>query len=179
VLRLLKWVTICLASLVGLLVVLLVVGLVFERLVPAESVELLVPRASASVRIELYLTSPIGKAEFARRLVVQTPRGTLSQYMSDDWGGATRTSIYLTDSNEIAILGPAEDDYLISFNPMRIARSIPSTSEKWEYLGAFDRGDTRLFSFRFFQPHEQTECIPTMGDFPPGRHRTQAYRSSC
>jgi hypothetical protein len=40
--------------------------------------------------LDLYLTSPIGKAEYARRLVVDSPQGSISRYMRDDWGGANK-----------------------------------------------------------------------------------------
>jgi hypothetical protein len=96
--------------------------------------------------------------------------------MFEDWGGATRTSIYLTEANEIAILGPAGDDYLVSFNPLRITPGFHLWSDKWEYVGAFDKPRTRG-AFRFFSPEEQRECIPTMGEFEPGSHRTEYYQT--
>jgi hypothetical protein len=129
---------------------------------PAHSIETHLDKINTTIRLDLYVTSPIGKAEYARRLIVASPQGIVSRYMGDDWGGATRTSIYLTERNEIAVLGPAEDDYLISFNPLRITNAFRLASDKWEYIGAFDRGDS---SFRFFSPEDQSECIPTMGGF--------------
>jgi len=82
--------------------------------------------------MELYLTSPIGHAEYDRRLVIKSSQGDVDRYMMSDWGGASRTSIYLTESNQIAILGPADDDYLVSFNPVRITNRFRLPSEKWE-----------------------------------------------
>ena len=106
---------------------------------PVQSIETRLDKINTTIRLDLYLTSPIGKAEYARRLIVASPQGTASRYMREDWGGATRTSIYLTEANEIAILGPADDDYLVSFNPLRITQDFHLSSDKWEYIGAFDK----------------------------------------
>jgi hypothetical protein len=144
---------------------------------PAHSIETRLEEINTRIRLDLYLTSPIGKAEYARRLVVDSPQGSISRYMRDDWGGATRTSIYLTERNEIAILGPADDDYLISFAPIRITSTFRLPSDKWKYIGAFDKRDR---AFRFFSAEDQRECIPTMGGFDePGIHRSEYYRTRC
>jgi hypothetical protein len=112
---------------------------------PVQSIETRLDKIKTTIRLDLYLTSPIGKAEYARHLIVVSPQGTASRYMGEDWGGATRTSIYLTEGNEIAILGPADDGTFRFFSPEDQRECIPT-------MGGFDQPG------RHRTEHYQTHC---------------------
>jgi len=182
-----RFLTVALALLAAVLLLplLLVVQLFSQRLVPAFSATTQIDQLDTTIEIDLYSTSPIGKAEFARYLTVRTPEGTIKREMSGDWGGATRTSLYLTEDGQIAILGPANDDYLVSLKPPNITNRFARASEGWAYLGAFDfvthisTTGRHTRTFALIAPVDQRECIPIMGDFEPGRHRSFAYQRSC
>jgi hypothetical protein len=164
------------------LILLVVFGTAYGRLVPSDSQEIEINEIDTKLRLDLYVNNPFGKAEFDRRLVVTSPQGTISRDMQLDWGGATRTSIYLTPDRQIAILGPAGDDYLVSLDPLQIVPLFRQQldSDSWKYLGVFDRGDTQYFTLRFYSASEQTECVPTlMHGGTITSFRIRASKTSC
>ena len=150
------------------------------ELFAAHSADRDLPEIKAKVEIDLYLVPPYHLAEYERYLTLTTPGGSVRKKLSVDWGGAARTSLYLTADRNLVILGPAGDDYLLSLGSRRIAQNFRLDSSDWTYLGAFDfRRDGRDRVFRFLTAAESAECIPSMGDFPPGSHRSHAYQRRC
>jgi hypothetical protein len=129
--------------------------------------------------------------EFTRYLTVQGPPGALTIRMATDWGPARRTSIYVAGNNQIAILGPAHDDYFVSLRPLQLVKEPMVPAERWTYLGAFDlyseiseskpgQEGRRHFVFRFVAASQESECIPTLMDGDSGGpYRTEHYRRRC
>lgn len=179
--RVVRWVALGVIVVPVCLIILLVVGgYTYDRFVPSDSVEVPVEGTGATLVLRLYATSPIGKAEYDRELIIKSSGELLKQSMMSDWGGASRTSLYLTPEKNIVILGPAHDDYLITFNPLKATTRFRLPSGQWTYLGAFARDPkSRLFVLRFFGAEEQSECIPTLGGDLGGPHRSSAYRDRC
>ena len=151
---------------------------------PAHTAERTIPVAGARVSVDLYLIAPYMLAEYERYLNVTTSSGTVSKKMFSDWGGASRTSLYLTPDRRLMVLGPADNDYSISLSPLQIGSILRQSSDDWIYLGAFDfyrdaSSGRGVRVFRFLTAAEQAECIPSMGGVSPGPHRSSAYRSRC
>ena len=105
------------------------------------------------------------QADRGRYLSITTPDGTTRIAMrAFDWAHNSRTSIYVTPERKIGIIGPIDDDYLVSSDSPQTMRA-GGYSDDWSYLGAFDfqllpGGAQRL---RFVSAAEQAECIPMVG----------------
>jgi hypothetical protein len=138
--------------------------LVYAFFFPAYSASVVIPELQARVLLRFYY---VQNDESGRHLTVATPRGDVTIGMTAfDWAHNSRTSIYLTPDSKLAVLGPAGDDYLVSFNPspMNAGPPVGVESNEWVYLGAFDydlSGGAR--TLRFLTAQEQGECIPMVG----------------
>jgi hypothetical protein len=150
--------------------------------VPKHSADLQIKERNTTITLQFYLT--IGGT--GRYLTVKTPYGWITENICGfDWAHWSRTSIYLTEDQKIAVLGPTYCDYLISTNPVEMTRAFNIPSENWTYLGAFQLGaypkhDTPN-AFRFIPAGEQTEFIELATDEKPPdwAPRNHARRPRC
>jgi hypothetical protein len=87
-----------------------------------------------TVAIELTNASPIGKAEYERRLIVVTPNGTQeTSNLEFDQGGFPSSNLYRTMDGKFVLAG-ALDAKLISPTPLRV------TDYSESYLSNRDKG---------------------------------------
>ena len=175
------------AILVGIAILLSPVVLVicvwlYTSYVPAHSAEVHIAEADATVRLDFYWVWD-EMADNGRYLTVTTPVGWIRQNVCGfDWAHWSRTSVYLTETRGIAVLGPDHCDYLFRLPLHKIERAFQVPSEGWIYLGAFElRSDGMLRRLRFVPATEERECIPMPGgslwyDWAP---RNQARRARC
>src|SRR6202030_1236669 len=107
---------------------------VWWTFVPKHSANVKIKELNTTIALQFYLT--IGGT--GRYLTVNTPYGWITENICGfDWAHWSRTSIYLTEDQKIAVLGPTYCDYLISTNPVEMTRAFKIPSENWIYLGAF------------------------------------------
>jgi len=163
----------------------IIAGLLIFGMAPDFSARMRIDQFDATLTADLFGISPFGAPEFRRYLTIQAPSGALTIEMAKDWGPARRTSIYVAGNNQIAILGPAHDDYFVSLSPLRLIREPVLPAQRWIYLGAFDlysvqEREERHRVFRFVAASQEAECIPTLleGD-SGGPHRTEHYQRRC
>ena len=103
------------------------------------------------ISIELTNTSPIGKAEFDRRLIVTHPDGTTAvTEIFSDHGGFTDANLYRTVDGKL-VLADAFDAELITLSPLSVS------SYRTSYLANRDKGlygavDLRDHAFRKEHP---------------------------
>ena len=153
----------------------------FVRYVPVYSAQMHSKQLDVDIRVDVFLNWSAAD----RYLYVSASSGGVEQRMAEDWGPASRTSVYRTPDRQFVVLGPARDDYLISLDPLKVEKSFNLPSNDWTYLGAFDDYTTtkdgeRVRVFRFIPADQQAECIPTLMDgAPAGPHRSAAYRTVC
>ncbi|MBN9087873.1 MAG: hypothetical protein J0J01_13260 [Reyranella sp.] len=114
---------------------------------------------------------------------VTTPKATIRMAMTAfDWAHNGRASLYLTPRREIAVLGPMDDDYLTSLDPLKSQSITGTAADGWIYLGAFDYESLpgRERRLRFVSAAEQAECIPMRSDEDwTLRVRSSARRPDC
>lgn len=153
----------------------------FVKFVPAYSAKMHSEQLDVEIRVDVFRNWSAAD----RYLYVSASAGGVVQKMAEDWGPASRTSVYRTPDGRFVILGPARDDYLISLTPPKVEKGFKLHSNDWKYLGAFDeytttRDGERVRIFRFIPADRQAECIPTLMDgAPAGLHRSAAYRRRC
>jgi len=149
--------------------------------VPPYAATMTVPELRADLTLRFFYVWDVS-IDAGRYLTIRAPLGRKTIAMTAfDWAHNSRTSIYRTPDGEIAILGPAGDDYVVSLDTMKVAERIAFGSERWIYLGAFDyeimQFERRL---RFIGADEQAECIPMIGaDDNGSRPRYNARRRNC
>lgn len=155
---------------------------------PAHVAEATVPAAGLALTAELFALSHL--TEWERHLVVSTPAdgATLRVRMADVQSPAHRTSLYRVGGAEIAVLGPAGDDYFFAAGPLRRLGGPSRPSGEWTYLGAFDLrtdpegstagGPAQVFAFIAAEAEE--ECIPTiLQGAQSGPHRREHASRTC
>ena len=163
-------------------VALVVCIILYTTLVPAHSAKVYVAEVDASVQLDFYwVWDEMSNNE--RYLTVTASGGWIRQSICGfDWAHRGRTSVYLTESRGIAVLGPDHCDYLLRL-PLRLIERVSQVpSESWTYLGAFDlRSAGPLRVLRFIPSSEERECIPTPeGEIAfDGAPRNQARRVLC
>jgi hypothetical protein len=135
--------------------------LAYALIFPAHSASVVIPELEARLLLRFYYT---WGDESGRHLTVATPRGHLTINMTAfDWAHNSRTSVYLTPDNKLAVLGPTGDDYVVSLHPPNSGRAFRLASETWTYLGAFDYDLSHgARALRFVTAAEQAECIPML-----------------
>jgi len=160
--------------------------LLYNAFVPAFSASFRVPAKDATVRLEFFRTNDLfsdGLQESGRYLTFISTQGRVAYNMPGwDWVHRARTSVYLTESKSIAILGPDGEDIVLDADQLKISRAFRISSSDWTYLGAFDfvqpivGGYER--SLRFIPATEQEECVP---QHPPNERvvRAAARQSRC
>jgi hypothetical protein len=153
-----------------------------SAIVPAHSASAKIPDLETDLTLRFYYTWD-ENADAGRYLHVNTPSGRIRIAMTAfDWAHNSRTSVYVTPEREIAVLGPAGDDYLVSLDPLT-TKVAAGASENWAYLGAFDfqpaEDGGRLL--RFVSAAEQAECIPMLseGPYQAYKTRTNARQRNC
>lgn len=155
---------------------------------PAHAATAAVPALGLSLTAEVFTLSDL--TEFERRLTLAEAGGggELKVRMADVRGPAHRTSLYRVGEAELAVLGPAGDDYFFAAGPLRRLDGPSRPSEEWTYLGAFDLrmtpaggpagGSAQVFAFVPADAGE--ECIPTLLEGARGGpHRRQRVQRTC
>jgi hypothetical protein len=165
---------------------LLVCFLLYTALVPAFSASFRIPGNDATVRLEFFRINDLfsdGLQASGRYVTFISPHGRVEYNMPGwDWIHRARTSVYLTEAKNIAILGPDGEDILVDADQLKISRAFRVSSEDWTYLGAFDfvqpiiGGYVR--SLRFIPATEQEECVP-QNSSNEGAVRAAARQSRC
>jgi len=140
--------------------------IVWATFVPVHSASVTLADMPVTLALRFHYTWD-ENTDSGRYLQVTTPKATIRLAMTAfDWAHNGRTSLYLTPRREIAVLGPMDDDHLISLDPLK-SRSIAGTAaDGWIYLGAFDyeAAPGRERRLRFVSAAEQAECIPMRSD---------------
>ena len=73
-----------------------------------------------------------------RYLTIATPRLTRTLKLCGfDWIHNSRTSVYLTEARDIAVLGPQGCDYIFNSVALETKSPFGVASDAWSYLGAF------------------------------------------
>ena len=155
--------------------------LAWATFVPAYSASTFIASLRTNLTLCFYYTWDENTGR-GRYLYVNGPTGSLRLAMTAfDWAHTGRTSLYLTPQREIGVLGPMDDDYVISLDPLR-SRPLREAPKGWVYLGAFDYewspfNERRL---RFIGAEEQAECIPMRSDEDWSRRaRASARHPGC
>jgi hypothetical protein len=153
----------------------------FWSLVPAYSASTAIVDLRTTLTLRFYYIWD-EQADRGRYLSISTPSGTTRIAMrAFDWAHNSRTGIYVTPERKIGIIGPIDDDYLVSSDPLQ-SMTAREPSDDWSYLGAFDfqllpGGAQRL---RFVSAAEQDECIPMAGaDIEGDQVRKMARQRYC
>jgi hypothetical protein len=177
---------ILLASPFLLLGAVLVGWLIYGALVPVFAANSSIQENDSTVRLEFFRVNDLfndGLQKSGRYLTITSPHGRIAYQMPGwDWAHRARTSLYLTGSKDIAILGPDGEDILIDVDRSKISRAVRISSGDWTYLGAFDfvqpviGGHVR--SLRFIPALEQDECV--LDALPmQGKPRADARKELC
>lgn len=155
---------------------------------------MMVPRYSAvhdfdkygfNVRLDLFLTDNEAH-DSGRYLSVIHDNGYYTTMIPGwDWAHRAHTGLYRIDDNHLAVLSAQGHDEEITIKPFAIMPiKKDASSDKWEYLGAFDfifPPHTRA-RLEFFDPQKLAECISMGNDDPAGwakEPRAQARRAAC
>jgi hypothetical protein len=158
---------------------------IYIAIVPAFAASTEIPGNNITVRLQFFWIDDLfddGLQKSGRFLTITSPRGRVDYNMPGwDWAHRARTSLYLTENNDLAILGPDEEDILIAGDPAKVSRAFRIPSQSWTYLGAFDfvqpviGGYDR--SLRFIPALEQEECVPDQSPTPATpRNHARAMR---
>ena len=153
----------------------------YIKWVPPYSATAAIPELQAELTLRFYWVEEVA-TEHGRYLTIISPAGGKTFTMAAfDWAHNSRTSIYRTPDGEIAVLGPAGDDYLLSPGTMAVVQRYTADSERWIYLGAFDyKHFQHGRELRFFRADEQPECIPMVGqDIHATQARSAARQRDC
>lgn len=155
---------------------------------PAHAAQAMLPAVGLALTAELFTLSDL--TEWERHLVLSTPadNASLRVRMKDVRSPAHRTSLYRVGDAEIAVLGPAGDDYFFASGPLRRLGGPSRPSGEWTYLGAFDLrtdpdgstagGPAQVFAF--IPAAAEEECIPTLlQGAEAGPHRREHASRTC
>jgi hypothetical protein len=186
---------------VAALMTILVVGIAFactyvSSFFPAYSAEFYIKERDTTVTLAFYPVrdfwgshEPVATEQNSGRfLTVSTPDGQITQKMCGyDWAHNARTSVYLADDHDIALVGVDQCDYVISTRPFSTTPAINKPSDRWIYLGAFDLVDhdsgaghgmpSHTRELRFIPADEEAECIKA--GTGSATIRNAARRASC
>ena len=138
--------------------------IVYWTVVPAYSASTEIPELHTTLTLRFYFTED-ENTDHGRYLSVAAPNGRIKIAMTGfDWAHNARTSVYLTPEHRIGIVGPFDDDYLLSLDQLK-TEPARGPSEDWTYLGAFDFQQVEGIGrqLRFISAAEQGECIPMRG----------------
>jgi hypothetical protein len=156
--------------------------LAWVTFVPAYSASTFIADLRTNLTLGFYYTWD-ENTDRGRYLYVNGPTGSLRLAMTAfDWAHTGRTSLYLTPQREIGVLGPMDDDYVISLDPLRSHPLRRRAPNGWVYLGAFDyeRSPHNERRLRFIRAEEQAECIPMRSDEDWSRRaRASARHPGC
>jgi hypothetical protein len=152
---------------------------VASRITPAQSAEALLPELDATIKLKFYYSW--GDNDSGRYISVTDRNGNVRGKIDGwDWAHHARTSIYATPEGNLAILGPAQSDYLVDRKTLQLKNlwGAGKSSEIWKYLGAFDFQERSL---HFFPAADQKECIPMLMEYDPDPSlpRSQYRRQGC
>ncbi len=131
---------------------------------PRQTVGIDLPGANAKARFEWWLGEDW--IPFSR-IVVENVHGKTDRRMWEDWGPASRASVYLTPENWLVVAHPGGGATAVTLNSERAPEEISyfavkrSPSERWRFIGTVDR--TRQGDLRYYSPDEVRECIPLFG----------------
>jgi hypothetical protein len=173
----------CLAAPFVVLAALAALGLAYlyvsSQISPAESAEVFFPELELTVKLQFYYTW--GDNDSGRYISVTNRNGNVRGKIDGwDWAHNARTSIYVTSEGNVAILGPAQSDYIVDNKTQQLKYlwGAGKSSEIWKYMGAFDFGEKAL---HFFPAADQKECIPMRMeyDLDPSLPRNQYRREAC
>jgi len=135
---------------------------VHSKIIPAKSGEVFFPEVETTVKLQFYYT---WGDESGRFVTITTPNGTVRGNIEGwDWAHYARTSIYVTPEGNVAILGQAQDDYIVDSKTLQLTQLLSGrgSSDRWKYIGAFDNGKPSL---HFYPASEQRECIPMLREY--------------
>lgn len=164
-----------------------VVGVaLYIHLVPAQSAVVDLAPARATVTLRFYWIWDVARSDGRHLSVSRNGTSIGFEPCGYDWAHWGRTGIYVTEADDLAILGPGRCDYLVPKDGGPATRIHKVSSQDWVYLGAFDLvgtprgiGKRRL---RFMSAAEQDECIEMMTrdfDVSAGTPRAEARKSYC
>lgn len=117
-------------------------------------------------------------------VVVETPQGRLRHEMWENWGPATRASLYVTPEGWLVVLGGPAVATMISVSdgtPPTLVEEDERTrtrSEAWRYIGAVDK-DERTRRLRFYSSAEQRECFEMYGEGESPYRKDHQAESFC
>jgi hypothetical protein len=166
-------------AIVGLAALGLMCLYLYFQIVPAKSAAVFLPEIDTTVKLQFYYT---WDDESGRFISIKNHNGTVRSSIDGwDWAHNARTSIYVTQEGNIAILGPAENDYVADGKTLRLRNLLRAgkSSQTWKYMGAFDSGS--YDSLHFFSSSDQKECIPMLMEYElnPALSRAEHRRQSC
>lgn len=87
------------------LVSLVTASYVIDSTAPARIATMSIPERNITVELELYSASPLGKAEYNRRLTVRNDTESASFDLYIDWGGADRVALYFDGQRCLIAVG--------------------------------------------------------------------------
>lgn len=117
-------------------------------------------------------------------VVVETPQGRLRHEMWENWGPATRASLYVTPEGWLVVLGGPAVATMISVSgggpPALVAEDERkrTRSESWLYIGAVDK-EEKTRRLRFYSPGEQRECFAMYGEGESPYRKDHQVERSC
>jgi hypothetical protein len=156
----------------------------YAAVVPVFAADSRIPENDSTIRLEFFRVNDLfsdGLHKSGRYLTVSSPHGRIAYNMPGfDWAHRARTSIYLTGSNGIAVLGPDGEDIVVDVDRSKISRAFRISSGDWTYLGAFDfvQHGSHTRSLRFVSALEQEECV--LDTLPlQGKPRADARKEIC
>lgn len=185
-----RWLAVLLLAVTGFLatlVILFVVGsFAYTRTVPAYVANYYVASIRTDVRLEFWWLWDLfwNPEDSGRYLRITSPSGRKTFNMcGGDWANWSRTSLYLTENNGLAVIGVQDCDYIVAVDSLKVTNAWRVPSDKWTYLGAFQivsALDKKTRQLRFIDASEQSECIEMVGStFPPAGPRKSAHSDRC
>jgi hypothetical protein len=136
--------------------------ILFYSVFPWHSAEHYVEAIRTNVRLEFYLVWDEAK-EDGRYLTISSPAGRKTfEICGFDWAHYSRTNLYLTKDNDIAVEGFDHCDYVVAFAPdmLKLIEWRATVPAEWTYLGAFEivaDGPRREKKLRFIDASEGTQ----------------------
>ena len=135
-------------------------GYLYTHLWPTTEVSVPLPMGEATVRVQSW-AGFVSSNPYV--LIVDTPRGSLSESLWEDWGPAGSMNLYRTPEEWLVIIGAGGQDRFVNVvdpaGPRLVSRQdLPRTNDKdWVYLGIL------IVGVGLGSPSEWPECLELLG----------------
>ena len=113
-------------------------GMLYYSFFPWYAADHNVGAVRTNVLLEFYLLSDEAKDD-GRYLTITNAAGRKRfEICGIDWAHYSRTNLYLTEDNNLAVEGVKHCDYVVALDKLELITWRGPVPDKWTYLGAFE-----------------------------------------